>query len=93
LNNEIVVLDSIECNGFRCWQAEGKLDGELMRVTLYPEHKRAICQAGHKLAWGKSVMDITEPIYAALAEHNGRRRIAFVLKRGTEDEWIEVKQK
>ena len=86
-------MDIIECDGFNRWQAEGKLDGEFMRVTLYPEHIRAISQAGHKLALGYSVMNLTEIIHIRLQEKNGRRRVASVLVRGTEDDWIEITQK
>lgn len=93
LDNEIAELNEIKRDG-RQWQADGKIDGELMRVWLYNEHKRAIDKAGYNVAWGSPQSRITgaKPI-VALAEHNGRRRIAAVLKHGTDDDWIEVKQK
>lgn len=92
LDNEIVTLDSFKSDGHFVWIAEGKLDGETMRVTLYGEHKRAIDMAGYTVTWGKPQIAVSEDVYVSLVEHNGRRRIASVLKVGTEDEWIEVKQ-
>ena len=95
LDNEIVTLHSIkrDSHGYQCWQAEGKIDGEIVRVPLYNEHKRAIGQAGYNVRWGKPQIVVIDAPTVSLIEHNGRRRIAAVLKLGTDDEWIEVKQK
>ena len=86
-------MHSIKRDGIKCWQAEGKIGGEIMRVTLYNEHNRAIGQAGYNVRWGKpQIAVIGEWPVVALTEDNGRRRVAAVLKRDT-GEWIEVKQK
>ncbi len=85
-------MDDIKGDGKKAWVAEGKLDGELMRVWLYNEHRRAIDKAGYKVTWGKPQIVVIDAPTVALVEHNGRRRVAAVLKLGTED-WIEITQK
>ena len=64
-----------------------------MRVTLWNEHRRAIGKAGYEINWMSPQIVVTEDVYVALAEDNGRRRIAAVKIIDTEDEWIKVKQK
>ena len=93
LDNEIAILHEIKRDG-RSWIAEGKIDGETMRVTLWNEHRRAIDKAGYKVTWDKPAPVIQgQGITVALVEDNGRRRIAAALIVGTDDDWIEIKQK
>ena len=86
-------MHSIKRDGRFVWAAEGKIDDEIMRVTLYGEHRRAIDEAGYKVMWDLPQVAVIDSPTVALIESNGRRRVAFALKLGTEDEWIEVKQK
>lgn len=78
------------------YESTGKLDadGIVMRVWLYNEHRRAIERAGYDVTWDKPEIRLGEPVKVLLSETDtGRRRVAAVLKLGTDDDWIEVKQK
>lgn len=75
--------------------AKGRLDADdgKIDVNVYPEHIRIIKTAGYNVAWYVAGEIAGDDVPVRLVEHTGRRRIASVLKLGTEDEWIEVKQK
>lgn len=78
------------------WIATGTLDadGGKTEVEIYPEHRRAIAANGYTIKWDVAGEIIGDTVPVRLTEaNNGRRRVAAVLKLGTEDEWIEVRQK
>ena len=86
------MLHAIERDGNK-WEATGFIDDELMCVRMYAEDKRAIKSAGYQVDWARMEFALSEDIPVSLTEHNGRRRVAAVLKLGTEDDWIEVERK
>lgn len=79
----------------RIWQARGTLDADNARVDveIHPEHRRQIERAGYTITWDVAGEISGDDVPVRFVEHNGRRRVAAVLKAGTEDEWVEVKQK
>lgn len=97
LNNEEAVLhhywrpDTTK----RIWWAQGTLDADNARadVEIHPEHRRQIERAGYNVSWDVAGEISGDDVPVRFVEHNERRRIAAVLKLGTEDEWIEVKQR
>ena len=98
LNNEEAVLhhhwrpDSTK----KVWLAIGRLEADdgKIEVKIYPEHRRKIQLAGYDILWDVAGEIPDVDVFVRLVENeNGRRRIAAVLKRGTEDDWLEVKPK
>ena len=76
----------------KMWIARGRLDADNgnFEVEIHREHRRKIEQAGYSVSWDVAGEMTGDDVPVRLAEHNGRRRIAAVLKRDT-GEWIEVK--
>lgn len=80
----------------KVWVAVGTLDADdgKIEVKVYPEHRREIKDAGYNVTWDVAREITGDAVPVRLVEgENGRRRIAAVLKRGTEDDWLEVSQK
>lgn len=80
----------------RMWIATGTLDadGGKTEVEIHPEHRRVIVASGYTITWDIAGEITGDTVPVRLAEaNNGRRRVAAVLKLGTEDEWIQVNRK
>lgn len=79
----------------RMWLAKGTLDADdgIFEVEIYPEHRRKIEIADYNITWDIAGEITGDDIPVRLTEHNGKRRIAAVLKRNTYDEWVEVSKK
>lgn len=76
------------------FDAYGMVDGEEARVKLYGEHRNAIKKAGYDIAsWSTPRPEVGHNIVCVIGEYKGIRRVSEVLIFGTEDEWIEVKQR
>jgi hypothetical protein len=91
LNNEIVVLETIQRtgkNGAHRWDGHGT-QGEY--IPLYPEDERAIKRAGHGTATWHTPEPAIQPVTVLLKDTNGSRRITEV--QTVTGDWLPVKSR
>lgn len=96
MNNEHAVINSIERDGLYIFQAQGTLDinGQLVRVPVHNEHRRGIDSAGYNVTWDKPEVRIEgDDIPVRFVNTPDGQRIGDVLKLGTVNDWIKIRQR